>query len=131
MNYCPVCGFAMAYPPTDFHICPSCGTEFGYDDSGTTYEELRSRWILSGPTWWSPADPRPKDWDPYEQMRRVVLNAPGTFAGHQGLAIQGTSAIIPTEYYVIKKKRAASQGHMRTGFELTSQGMIAASGGDR
>ncbi len=41
---CPVCGYAMNYPPKDHHICPVCLTEFGYDDCGTSYEELRERW---------------------------------------------------------------------------------------
>ena len=77
MNICPVCGFAMTYPPSDFHICPSCGTEFGYDDSGTTYEALRDRWRKTGPAWWSPVDPQPVGWNPIEQLQRVtILNAP-------------------------------------------------------
>ena len=76
MNNCPVCGYQMAYPANDFHICPSCGTEFGYDDSGTTYEDLRAQWLKTGPLWWSPVDPRPTGWNPFKQMMGgIFLNA--------------------------------------------------------
>jgi hypothetical protein len=68
MNICPVCGFAMRYPPRDWHICPSCGTEFGYEDVGRTFADLREQWLRSGPTWWSPVDPQPEHWDPIQQM---------------------------------------------------------------
>jgi len=93
MNFCPVCGYAVPYPPADFHICPSCGTEFGYDDSGTTYEELRNQWIRDGLAWWSPVDRPPENWDPYQQMMRgIVLNNAGTFTGgSQGFYVEGTS----------------------------------------
>jgi hypothetical protein len=68
VNICPVCGYQMLYPPTDHHICPSCGTEFGYDDAGTTYEDLRLRWLRNGANWWSPVDQPPPGWNPISQL---------------------------------------------------------------
>jgi hypothetical protein len=76
MNLCPVCGFRMRYPPKDWHICPSCGTEFGYEDVGRTYSQLREQWLHSGPkgpAWWSPVDPQPEGWDPVEQMMKAGI----------------------------------------------------------
>lgn len=69
---CPVCGFAMANPPLDFNICPSCGTEFGNDDVEWTVEQLRAAWFDSGSRWWSRAQPRPKGWKAYQQVLRVI-----------------------------------------------------------
>jgi len=131
MNFCPVCGYALPYPPADFHICPSCGTEFGYDDSGRTYEELRNRWLMSGPSWWSPVDPQPADWNPQHQMiKGLMLNTAGTFTGSQGFAVQGTNFLVgrPLHYFVVKRKRPTSQGKMTSGFDLTPLGAIAAGG---
>ena len=72
-HVCPVCGFPMALPPRDFHVCPSCGTEFGLDDAGVSHEELRQRWLSTGPGWWSPVDPVPDGWDPIEQVHSAGL----------------------------------------------------------
>ena len=82
MNHCPVCGYLMAHPPTDFHICPSCGTEFGYDDSGASYEELRQHWLATGPNWWSPVNRRPEDWNWFNQITTgVILHGNPNIAG--------------------------------------------------
>lgn len=51
-NICPVCGY-LGCLIEDWHICPCCGTEFGYDDAGRTHAELRRRWIDGGMKWWS------------------------------------------------------------------------------
>lgn len=72
VNLCPVCGYGMKYPPQDFHICPSCGTEFGYDDAGRTHASLRADWLRGGLQWWSPIDARPDNWDPYEQVSELL-----------------------------------------------------------
>jgi hypothetical protein len=72
VNLCPVCGYHMAYPPSDYHICPSCGTEFGYDDAGRSHVELRKLWLLTGPKWWSPVDPQPPDWNPLFQISDLI-----------------------------------------------------------
>jgi len=65
---CPVCGYSMEQSPSDYNICPSCGTEFGYDDLAQTFEELRREWWNAGPKWWSPVDTQPPDWDPARQV---------------------------------------------------------------
>ncbi len=74
MNYtCPVCGYnELDLPPADFTICPSCGTEFGYHDATTSMEELRQRWIRRGALWTSQVTPRPLNWNPWEQLWRVM-----------------------------------------------------------
>ena len=73
MSLCPVCGFRMKYDAEDFRICSSCGTEFGYDDSGVSHEVLRERWRLSGLKWWSPVEAKPDGWDPY--LHRLGLRS--------------------------------------------------------
>jgi hypothetical protein len=72
VNMCPVCGYLMQYPPKDHHICPSCGTEFGYDDAGRTHAELRAEWLRAGANWWSPVNPRPGNWEPYIQLNNII-----------------------------------------------------------
>jgi hypothetical protein len=63
MYMCPVCFFPeMSEPPTDFAICPSCGTEFGYSDAGRTWDELRDGWIERGKRWHSRVIPQPSGW---------------------------------------------------------------------
>lgn len=70
---CPVCGYDGLWgPPADYLICPSCGTEFENDDFEFTHEELRQRWVATGPRWWSPNNPPPPGWDPWKQLARVV-----------------------------------------------------------
>lgn len=76
MNYCPVCGYRLPFAPTDHRICPSCGTEFGYDDSGVSHEQLRERWMRSGSRWWSPVDARPSNWNPLEQVLAGIFSRP-------------------------------------------------------
>jgi hypothetical protein len=76
VNPCPVCGYGLRRAPTDFLICPSCGTEFGYDDAGRTHAELRAIWLRGGAGWWSTATPPPKNWDPYLQLDNIVSPSP-------------------------------------------------------
>lgn len=80
----------MGNPPQDYHICPSCGTEFGYDDSGGTYEELRQEWLNSGAEWWSPVDKKPPGWNPYVQLFKAGL-------GFQPTATTSTTSEVQTE----------------------------------
>jgi hypothetical protein len=68
----------MRHPPTDWHICPSCGTEFGYEDIGRTYQELRMQWLNSGMQWWSSATKAPENWDPVLQLVTGVFANPAT-----------------------------------------------------
>jgi hypothetical protein len=71
MYTCPVCGYAdLKYPPEDFTICPSCGTEFGYHDSNKSNAELRAEWVKRG----SPCSrviERPAGWNGLSQLQRA------------------------------------------------------------
>lgn len=80
MNYlCPVCGYdKLTAPPNQFQICPSCGTEFENDDLIYSIPELRTIWILAGMKWWSPNVPPPTEWNPLEQLRRVLVSNVGS-----------------------------------------------------
>jgi hypothetical protein len=73
MKYlCPVCGYGMSETPRDYHICPSCGTEFGLHDQNATIEELRRAWVSTGPKWWSKTDQQPLSWNPFLQLLNIV-----------------------------------------------------------
>lgn len=63
----------MTRPPTDYLICPSCGTEFGYDDFATTHEELRNEWIANGSHWFSQATLPPPNWNSITQLSNAGL----------------------------------------------------------
>jgi len=73
MNFqCPVCTYpAMPYPPSNYHICPCCGTEFGNDDALRTHDELRRAWIGSGAHWFF-GNPPPM-WNPWQQLEDAKL----------------------------------------------------------
>ncbi len=74
MHTSPVCGYAaLRYPPEDFTICPSCGTEFGYHDSNKTKAELREEWINRGLPWSSRAIERPAGWNGLRQLQSAGL----------------------------------------------------------
>ena len=76
MSYlCPVCGFGMEHEPKNYHICPSCGTEFGLHDQNATIDELRTAWIRTGPRWWSKTDPKPENWSPFLQLANLKFAA--------------------------------------------------------
>lgn len=66
----------MQYPPSDYHICPCCGTEFEYDDNGAAYTELRDRWVRAGKPWWSTSSVRPNGWDPDAQLESLANTFP-------------------------------------------------------
>lgn len=71
MRYrCPVCFFdKLPYPPADYHICPSCGTEFGNDDAELSHEQLREMWVAGGANWFFAK--APEHWNPWIQLLRV------------------------------------------------------------
>jgi hypothetical protein len=84
MKYrCPVCGYAMPFPPEDNNICSSCGTEFGYDDARKSYYQLRQEWIAGGAPWFSSYAKRPLNWNPWLQMSdaHLIYDAPFTRRG--------------------------------------------------
>jgi len=63
MFTCPVCLYPyLSRPPIDEYICPSCGTEFGYDDFAVSHDELRRRWIDRGAPWFSQHNGPRADW---------------------------------------------------------------------
>lgn len=76
-NICPVCGFPDLDEPAyhsdlggSYEICPCCGTEFGYDDAGSSIPELRQRWKDNGCRWWSSSSP-PINWNPALQLGNI------------------------------------------------------------
>lgn len=80
MSTCPVCGFErLPYPIRENPICPSCYTEFGYDDIGSTFAELRDEWIEMGMPWGAlNVEPAPPGWDPNKQLANVREFVPET-----------------------------------------------------
>ncbi|MBI3650399.1 MAG: hypothetical protein HY231_05060 [Acidobacteria bacterium] len=75
MKYtCPVCGYKdLLEPPKNDMICPSCGTQFGYHDSGVTHEKLRAAWLNEGALWHSRRIHPPKDWNAYKQLEGLGI----------------------------------------------------------
>ena len=80
-SFCPVCGYPDLTEPAydqhgcaSFDICPSCGTEFGYDDAGRTHADLRERWVNTGAKWSSSTAKPPAGWDPVAQIRLAGLS---------------------------------------------------------
>ena len=80
---CPVCGYdQMVEPPENHAICPSCGTEFDYDDVGFTYRELREAWLSNGATWFSVGRQPPHGWSPISQLTNAGMQADVLFLVH-------------------------------------------------
>ena len=78
MTYtCPVCGYPglRSNPAEEDHfICPSCGTEFGYDDSSVSHRVLRNEWLQAGAPWFSAYSPRPSIfWNGFRQVIEAGL----------------------------------------------------------
>ena len=73
MTYmCPVCGYnQLDEPPQDYLICPSCGTEFGNDDTLYTYRDLEKKWANSGYLWFSAYTHAPEGWNPIKQLENL------------------------------------------------------------
>lgn len=91
MSYmCPVCGYPYLSEPAynvtiskdaplydgepSYEICPCCLFEFGYDDmdQGYTFEQWRQKWIDGGMVWGNGKHTPPKDWNPREQVAKVM-----------------------------------------------------------
>src|SRR5687768_11699896 len=83
-NLCPVCGFDLGFPAwnevsASDEICPSCGIQFGYNDSRPesrerVYDEWRRKWLDGGAEWWS-SRPPPEGWNPRDQLRKIFAQA--------------------------------------------------------
>jgi hypothetical protein len=73
---CPVCGFAeLTLPPSDYSICPCCGTEFDYDNAALNNEQLRAIWIHDGAHWFAGDEwPAPIGWNPSIQLARAGMS---------------------------------------------------------
>lgn len=92
MKTCPVCGYnKLPRPPQNFLICPSCGTEFGYDDFKTSHVELRHEWMSAGMPWFSQSRPQPPGWNPIQQL---------TDAGYMTVDYQFSSSVSSGEAYI-------------------------------
>lgn len=77
---CPVCGFPdLLEAPrhsdggASEEICPSCGSQFGFDDDdrGLSFDEWRQDWIMRGMPWSSRGIPQPVDWSAEAQLREL------------------------------------------------------------
>ncbi|SRR6266540_2730000 len=73
MYICPVCGYNnLRYPPRDETICPSCYTEFGYDDATRSHAALRAEWLANGAHWQGANVMQPPPgWNAYEQLANL------------------------------------------------------------
>ncbi len=64
----------MRQHPSRHAICPSCGTEFGYDDFSTTHRALRNEWLRAGAPWFSASTNPPSIfWDGFRQVIEAGL----------------------------------------------------------
>ncbi len=72
MFTCPVCFFSeMPDAPSDYNICPCCGTEFGFDDEFRSFADLRHQWIAQGARWFFKEPPT--NWNPWSQLIRIEV----------------------------------------------------------
>lgn len=121
VNICPVCGYPLQWPPIDFHICPSCGTEFGYDDAGHSHADLRARWLESGAHWWSTNTLPPANWNPDVQLDNLIVGSfPAAF--HTGRYNQAP----PTGLFELIGSGAQQQGATKAGLGGTIRSRQAA-----
>lgn len=78
VNPCRVCGYLLSSPPwgadgqsPTFEYCPSCGVEFGYEDSNIAgMRAYRERWLATGARWAERGGP-PPCWNPEEQLTNI------------------------------------------------------------
>ncbi len=70
---CPVCGYPdLESQPVNHEICPSCGTQFGYDDYLRSHAALRQEWLSSGAQWFLKGY-QPYCWNAYRQLENAGL----------------------------------------------------------
>jgi hypothetical protein len=87
--YCPVCFYPeLSFPPADYNICPSCGTEFGYDDVSKSWDELRQEWVKRGAVWFSDKTPKPEGWDAAKQLYGRISTSSVADDSHAEVEIQ-------------------------------------------
>ena len=81
---CPVCFFPdMDSPPSDYMICPCCGTEFGLDDEETSHDQLRMMWVERNFPWFSNYTAPPPGWDPVRQLGVLSVGAGASAHGEK------------------------------------------------
>lgn len=108
---CPVCGYPQLKEPAydrglpSYEICPSCGTEFGYDDAHATESRtdvlasLRQQWVDKGFPWSGVASEPPPNWNPAEQLASAGLPIPrkrsptGPLLAHAQVPIQARASM--------------------------------------
>lgn len=75
MKYtCPVCFYdKLEFPPSDYEICPCCGTEFENDDERASHAQLRAEWIRRSAPWFYRQPPT--NWNPWMQLIRAGYGA--------------------------------------------------------
>src|SRR5437016_2169017 len=108
-NLCPVCGYGMEEPPTNYNICPSCGTEFGIHDVNASILSLRQNWFSSGPKWWSSVDPKPPHWNPLRQLAtylaRFEVNNPVL---QENVIYLSEPVAVPSQISIVKQPNSQS-----------------------
>jgi hypothetical protein len=74
MKYnCPVCGYPdLQEKPINHEICPSCGTQFGYEDFLRSHTDLRQEWLANGAKWFLEGY-EPPYWNGYTQLENAGL----------------------------------------------------------
>jgi len=104
MKYlCPVCGYdALPTAPSDYAICPSCGTEFGYDDVAHSLEELCDRWLDAGAHWFSSHTPAPPNWNAASQLVSLLRQK------LSGQTIANDVTLLGSSVAELEEKRVAS-----------------------
>jgi len=113
---CPVCGYGMQEPPENYNICPSCGTEFGVHDVNASIQELRTVWLQGGCNWWSCSDPKPVNWNPYQQLAHL---AEAAFAGEGIVSVSGSAgydSTFPVMPWAAKPAWQSADTTLVTGF---------------
>ena len=48
-------------------------TEFGVHDVDSPVADSRAEWLKGVSKWWSETDPQSLDWNPLEQLKRIVI----------------------------------------------------------
>jgi hypothetical protein len=107
---CPVCGYSrLPEPPVNFSICPSCGTEFGYDDAQKAHSLLRKEWADSDAPWFSRARPAPAGWNGWVQLIEAGFGYALPFRAYLRLRASSISSgrpasASPTQHYYMNVK---------------------------
>ena len=108
-NICPVCGFEMEVPPSDYNICSSCGTEFGHDYTNADMPALRAAWIQTGPAWWSKYNLAPSGWNGMDQLMQGIYINP-SISTRQSINVGALGGVATSTYaHVRARKRKAAR----------------------